>query len=153
MLFLLTRYWAVSMYDAHEIVVQQQFSVRSHYGFAARLTATWDPSPFTTTLRMLGWWVLTFNFSFWSSIFELIIIVKKWVTFLIFYTENNLFRRSNFKLWANKTFPTKLCVSDPHVALQEVVHFLYCFLIKFCWLQNKNSLENFCPVSSKAQFK
>lgn len=32
---------------------------------------------------------------------------------------------------------TELGVSDPHVALQEVIYFLYCFLIKLCRLQNK----------------
>lgn len=34
---------------------------------------------------------------------------------------------------------TKFSVSDAHVALQEVVHFLYCLLLKFCWLETTNN--------------
>lgn len=34
---------------------------------------------------------------------------------------------------------TKFSVSYAHVALQEVVHFLYSLLLKFCWLQNTNT--------------
>lgn len=34
---------------------------------------------------------------------------------------------------------TKFSVSDAHVALQEVVHFLYRLLLKFCRLENTNN--------------
>lgn len=37
-----------------------------------------------------------------------------------------------------KLLLTKLSVSDSHVALQEVVHFLHRLLLKFCWLENTN---------------
>lgn len=33
---------------------------------------------------------------------------------------------------------TKFCVSNAHVALQEVIHLLHRLLFKFCWLQKTN---------------
>lgn len=34
---------------------------------------------------------------------------------------------------------TQFSISDAHVALQEIVYFSYCLLLKFCWLKiNQN---------------